>query len=92
MTRKELADALKKNIRCSAGKSAELVDLFFEVISEGLGRGEEIKIQGFGNFNVREKRARKGRHPKTGERMEIPARRVVTFKPSPAMREILNCC
>ncbi len=66
MTRKELAEALGQNILCSAKKSAELVDLFFEVICESPGRGEKIKIQGFGNFNVREKRARKGRNPKTG--------------------------
>ncbi len=90
MTRKELAKALGHNISCSAKKSAELMDLFFEVMAESLGRGEKIKIPGFGNFTVREKGARKGRNPKTGERMEISARRVVTFKPSPILRETLN--
>jgi integration host factor subunit alpha len=66
------------------------VDLVFEVIAESLGRGEKIKIPGFGNFSVREKKARKGRNPKTGERKEISARRVVTFKPSPVQRQTLN--
>ncbi len=90
MTRKELAEALNKNILCSAKKSAELVDLFFEMMAENLGRGERIKIQGFGNFSVRQKAARRGRNPKSGERIEISARRVVTFKPSPVLRETLN--
>ncbi len=90
MTRKELAAALSENMLFPAQESAEVVDLFFEVISEGLGRGEKIKIHGFGNFNVREKAARKGRNPKTGERMEISARRVVTFRPSALLREALN--
>ncbi len=90
MTRKELAVAVSENMPFSAQKSAEVVDLFFEVIAESLGRGEKIKIQGFGNFIVREKGARKGRNPKTGERLEISARRVVNFKPSSALREFLN--
>ncbi len=90
MTRKELAAALRRNTLCPAKKSAEFVDLFFEVISENLGRGEKIKIPGFGNFSVREKKAWQGRNPKTGQRMEISARRVVNFKPSPVLRESLN--
>ncbi len=90
MTRKELAAAIGENIPFSAQRSAEVVELFFEVISEGLGRGEKIKIAGFGNFSVREKKARKGRNPNTGERMEISARRVVAFKPSAVLREALN--
>jgi len=90
MTRKELATAVCENMSFPAQKSAEFVDLVFELIAESLGRGEKVKIPGFGNFSMREKRARKGRNPKTGERMEISARRVVTFKSSPILRETLN--
>ena len=90
MTRKELAVAVGGKMPFSAPKLAVVVDLFFEVIAESLGKGEKVKIQGFGNFSVRQKGARKGRNPQTGERMEISARRVVYFKPSPALREVLN--
>ena len=60
----------------------KFVDQVFEIMKEALERGEKVRISGFGNFTVREKRARRGRNPKTGERMEISARRVVSFKPS----------
>ena len=66
------------------------MDLLFEAMVEALDRGEKIKIPGFGVFKVRAKAARKGRNPKTGDRIEIPARRVVSFKPSGAVRKALN--
>ena len=59
-------------------------------MGETLERGEKIKIPGFGVFNVREKKARLGRNPKSGERMEISARRVVGFKPCGVLRKALN--
>ena len=59
-------------------------------MKETLEGGEKIKISGFGNFVVRQKRPRKGRNPKTGEEMVISGRRVVTFKPSPVLRKALN--
>lgn len=90
MTRKELVAVLSEHFLLSRSNSAALVDLVFEVIADALGRGEEIEIPGFGNFGVREKRARRGRNPQTGERKQIAARRVVTFKPSPTLRKTLN--
>jgi len=90
LNKKELAAILKRKALFPASKCAEFVDMVFEVMAEALEREEKIKIQGFGFFKVREKRARTGRNPKTGERMEISARRVVTFKSSGALREILN--
>jgi integration host factor subunit alpha len=66
------------------------VDLVFDMMKETLESGDKIKISGFGNFLVREKRARKGRNPQTGEELQISARRVLTFKPSQVLRKALN--
>ena len=62
----------------------------FDIMKETLEGGEKIKISGFGNFNVRAKRPRKGRNPKSGEELVISGRKVVTFKPSPVLRKVLN--
>jgi integration host factor subunit alpha len=74
----------------SRKESAEIVDLVFDLMKETLENGEKIKISGFGNFIVREKRSRKGRNPQTGEEIQISARRVLTFKPSQVLRKALN--
>ena len=74
----------------SKKESADLVDLVFETMKETLGRGEKIKISGFGNFVVREKKQRIGRNPQTGEPIPISARRVLTFKPSQVLKNVLN--
>ena len=74
----------------SKKESADLVDLVFETMKETLGRGEKIKISGFGNFVVREKNARKGRNPQTGQEILLDARRVLTFKPSLVLKNVLN--
>ncbi len=90
ITRKEMAAILSKKTYFSAKESAEYLDLVFEIMAESLERGEKVKISGFGNFTVRQKRARRGRNPKTGEEVQILARRVVTFKPSPILRKAVN--
>ena len=74
----------------SKKESADLVDLIFELMKETLGRGETIKISGFGNFVLRDKRERQGRNPQTGEPITISARRVLTFKPSQLLKQALN--
>ncbi|NLC09192.1 MAG: integration host factor subunit alpha, partial [Gammaproteobacteria bacterium] len=63
------------------------VDLFFEEIRTSLESSEPVKISGFGNFELRDKRQRPGRNPKTGEEVPISARRVVTFRPGQKLRE-----
>ena len=90
MTRKELAAVLIERAGFEAGKIAEFVNQVFEIMKEALEKGEKVKIPGFGNFTVREKRARTGRNPKTGNKVEISARRVVIFKPGDALRKTLN--
>ena len=74
----------------SKKESADLVDLVFEMMKETLGRGEKIKISGFGNFVLRDKRQRPGRNPQTGEPIKISERRVLTFKASQILKQALN--
>ncbi len=71
-------------------ESADLVALVFEMIKEALETGEKIKISGFGNFEVREKKPRPGRNPQTEEEIMIEGRRVLKFKPSQILKEHLN--
>jgi len=68
----------------------EAVEMVFEALKETLERGENVKLTGFGVFTVRNKRTRTGRNPKTGEPMELAARRVVTFKASPLLKDKMN--
>ena len=74
----------------SKKEAADLVDLVFETMKETLGRGEKIKISGFGNFILRDKRARQGRNPQTGTPIMITERRVLSFKASQLLKQNLN--
>jgi integration host factor subunit alpha len=71
-------------------EAKEMVDLFFEEIRTALENGEQVKLSGFGNFDLREKSKRPGRNPKTGEEIPISARRVVTFKSGQKLRTIVE--
>ena len=83
LTKAELADILVDKVsNVTKNDAKEIVELFFEEIRSTLARGEEIKISGFGNFQLRDKPQRPGRNPKTGEEVPITARRVVTFHAS----------
>lgn len=90
MTKADIVETIYEKVGFSRKESAEIVDLVFDLMKETLEGGEKIKISGFGNFLVREKRPRKGRNPQTGEEMQISARRVLTFKPSQVLRKALN--
>ncbi|MCC6646177.1 MAG: integration host factor subunit alpha [Polyangiaceae bacterium] len=70
----------------SKGEAAALVELVFETIAETLGRGERVKLTGFGQFSLRDKRARRGRNPRTGEALTIEPRRVLVWKASAALK------
>ena len=74
----------------SKKEAAEIVEAVFNVVKETLVRGEKIKISGFGNFVVRDKKDRMGRDPQRAVPILIPARRVLTFKPSQVLKNILN--
>ncbi len=90
MTKAELVERIYERIGFSRKEAVDMVELIFELIKETLERGEKIKISGFGNFVVREKRARRGRNPQTGEQLEITPRRVLTFRPSQTLKKTLN--
>jgi len=85
-----LAKILSEKAGFKPVKSTELIGQVFEVMKETLEKGENIKITGFGNFIVHKKRARIGRNPKTGQKLEISARRVVKFKPAQVLRKALK--
>ena len=90
MTKADIVETIYERVGFSKKESAELVETIFEVIKEALVRGEKVKFSGFGNFIVREKNARKGRNPQTGEEIQLAARRVLTFKPSLVLKTALN--
>jgi integration host factor subunit alpha len=90
MTKAELVSIISEKSSFSRHESVQLVEQVFQILKETLERGEKVKISGFGNFVVREKRPRKGRNPQTGEETMISGRRVLTFKPSLALRKAVN--
>jgi integration host factor subunit alpha len=90
MTKADIVEHIYEKVGFSKKESAELVEKVFTIIKDTLASGEKVKISGFGNFVVREKNARKGRNPQTGEEIRLAARRVLTFKPSLVLKNILN--
>jgi integration host factor subunit alpha len=91
MTKADIVEAVYERLGgFSKREAAEIVELVFNTLKLTLERGEKVKISGFGNFVVREKKARMGRNPQTDEPIEISARRVLTFKPSQVLKQVLN--
>ena len=90
MTKADLIEVIHDKVGLSKKESADIVELVFETMKQTLESSEKIKISGFGNFEVRNKNLGIGRNPKTGESIEISARRVLTFKPSQVLKAALN--
>ncbi len=90
MTKAEIVEMIYERVGFSKKESAELVETVFEVIKDALVAGEKVKFSGFGNFVERQKNARKGRNPQTGEEIHLQARRELTFKPSLVLKNALN--
>jgi integration host factor subunit alpha len=90
MTKADIIEAVYDQIGFSKKETAEVVELVFETMKDTLAEGDKIKISGFGNFVVRDKRARPGRNPQTGEAITISERKVLTFKPSQVLKSALN--
>ncbi|MCT4559473.1 MAG: integration host factor subunit alpha [Pelagimonas sp.] len=87
LTRMDLSESVFREVGLSRNESAELVETVLQRISDALVEGEQVKISSFGTFSVREKAARVGRNPKTGEEVPIQPRRVLTFRPSHLMKD-----
>ena len=90
MTKADIVEIIHQKIGFGRKESTEIVEQVFEIIQETLENGEKVKLPGFGNFVVRQKRPRRGRNPKSGDEIVISARKVVTFKPSHVLRKALN--
>ena len=86
LTKAEIAEALFNQLGLNKREARELVDLFFEEVRGALSSGSQVKLSGFGNFDLRDKNQRPGRNPKTGEEIPITARRVVTFHASQKLK------
>lgn len=87
LTKAQLAELLFEQIGLNKRESRDMVDAFFGLIAERLIAGEDVRLSGFGNFQLRVKAPRPGRNPRTGETIPIAARRVVIFHPSPKLKE-----
>lgn len=90
MTKIDIIQQVYEKLGFSKKEAAEIVEAVFDIIKDTLADGEVVKISGFGNFVVKEKRSRRGRNPQTGEEISITARRVLTFKSSQVLRKSIN--
>ena len=86
LTKAAMAEKLFEELGLNKREAKEVVEAFFEEIRQSLEAGEQVKLSGFGNFDIRDKRQRPGRNPKTGEEIPITARRVVTFRPGQKLK------
>ena len=90
LTKAQLADLLFEHIGLNKRESKDMVDAFFDLIVQSLVDGQDVKLSGFGNFQIRTKAPRPGRNPRTGELIPIAARRVVTFHASQKLKDQLQ--
>lgn len=90
MNKTDLINAVAEKSELSKKDATKAVDAVFDTILNTLKKGEKVQLIGFGNFEVRERAARKGRNPQTGEEIEIPASRVPAFKPGKALKEAVK--
>lgn len=86
LTKADMAEKLYEELGLNKREAKELVEMFFEEVRSALEAGDQVKLSGFGNFDLRDKNERPGRNPKTGEEIPITARRVVTFRPGQKLK------
>ena len=90
MTKADIIETVSVTCGFSKKESFDLVECVFSLIKKSLESGEDLKISGFGKFEVKQKTARRGRNPQTGEALEISARRILSFKPSQILKTAVN--
>ncbi len=90
MTKVDIIESIYEKVGFSKKEVAKIVESVFDIMKETLRQEDKIKISGFGNFVVRNKRSRRGRNPQTGNDIEIGARRILTFKPSQVLKASIN--
>ncbi len=86
LTKADMAERLYEELGLNKREAKEIVEMFFEEVRGALAAGNQVKLSGFGNFDLRDKNQRPGRNPKTGEEIPISARRVVTFRPGQKLK------
>ena len=90
MTKADIVEKIHTTTGLSKKDAAAMMESVFAIMKESLEAGESIKVSGFGNFEVKQKDARRGRNPQTGEAITIEARKVLTFKPSSVLKQSIN--
>ncbi|MCS6873156.1 MAG: integration host factor subunit beta [Pyrinomonadaceae bacterium] len=90
MTKSDIVERVAKEARLSKRDVEKLVEVVFDSIIEALNKGDKVELRGFGSFRTRERKQRKGRNPKTGAVIEVPAKRVAYFKLGKELRELIN--
>jgi integration host factor subunit alpha len=89
-TKADIVERIYEKLGFSKKEATEVVEAVFEIVKHSLERGEKVKVSGFGNFIVHEKRPRKGRNPQTGEEITITGRKVLSFKASQVLKKTMN--
>ncbi|MFB3779390.1 MAG: HU family DNA-binding protein [Bryobacteraceae bacterium] len=90
MTKADLIEEVSRVVELTRKESEEIVEVIFDSVVRSLRTGDKIEIRGFGSFRTRERQARVGRNPKTGARVEVPAKRIPYFKPSKELKDLVN--
>ena len=90
MTKADIVEKIYVRVGFSKKEAADVVESIFEIVKARLEAGEKVKVSGFGNFVINQKRPRKGRNPQTGDEIVITGRRVLTFKPSQVLKRTIN--
>jgi integration host factor subunit beta len=90
MTKAELVDEVARTIQVTKKQAETIVNVVFDSIVESLRNGEKIELRGFGSFRLRSRKSRTGRNPKTGEKVEVPSKKIPYFKPGKELKELIN--
>ncbi|MFN2238326.1 MAG: integration host factor subunit beta [Thermoanaerobaculia bacterium] len=90
MTKAELVDEVSRAIQVTKKQAEAIVNVVFDSIVDSLRSGEKIELRGFGSFRLRSRKSRTGRNPKTGEKVEVPSKKIPYFKPGKELKELIN--
>jgi integration host factor subunit beta len=90
MIKADLINKLSKNMNITKQEAENGVSIFFDTLKEAIKRGEEIELRGFGSFRIRKRGPRSGRNPRTGEPVKVSSKKVIYFKPSKILKQIIN--
>src|SRR5438874_13275960 len=90
MTKAELVDEVARVVQLTKKQAETIVNIIFDSIVESLRTGQKIELRGFGNFRLRSRKSRTGRNPKTGEKVDVPSKKIPYFKPGKELKELIN--